>query len=31
MKPKIALEALSLDHAQSLYDLTEANREYLRE
>jgi len=28
---RVSLEALSLDHVQKLYDLTEANREYLRE
>ena len=31
VKPEIILEQLTLDHAQELYDLTEANREHLRQ
>ncbi len=31
MKPGIVLEQLKLDHCQSLYELTESNRNHLRE
>jgi len=31
VEENISLEHLKLDHTQGLYDLTEANREYLRE
>ena len=31
VKPEIILEQLMLDHAQELYDLTQANREHLRQ
>ena len=31
MGKNISIEQLAIDHAQELYDLTEANREYLRE
>ncbi len=31
MKPDIVLERLRLDHAEELYDLTDSNREYLKE
>jgi len=31
VKSDIVLERLKLDHAQELYDLTDANREYLKE
>ena len=31
MNPDIALERLKLDHTQELYNLTEANRDYLKE
>ena len=31
MKPGLTLKKLDLDHTQELYDLTELNREYLKE
>jgi len=31
VKPEIILVQLMLDHAQELYDLTQANREHLRQ
>ena len=31
VKPEIILEQLTLDHTQELYDLTQANREHLRQ